>query len=118
MVRSADVVPHIGLVHPFLALPLLFATNAATVTIELPSDTSEDMGAKVVESCNQALGGPRCRAAPATVEPSTLYALVSWEGVELAISLRLGTAAGNEVDSRHVAFSDSDHPEDRYIAAG
>ncbi|HEY6725295.1 MAG TPA: hypothetical protein VI197_14770 [Polyangiaceae bacterium] len=104
--------------HPLLTLPLLFATNPPTVTIELPTDTPDALIERVVDSCNQALGEPRCRAAPASGEASTLYALVSWEGVELAISLRQGTATGVEVDSRHVAFSDSDVPEDRYIAAG
>lgn len=104
--------------HPFLALPLLFATHTPMVTIELPPGTPEPLIERVVDSCNQALGGPRCRAAPAPDEPDALYALVSWEGVELAISLRRGTASGVEVDSRHVAFSDSDDPEDRYIAAG
>lgn len=101
----------------FLALPLLFATLTPTVTIELPADTPSILIEKVVSSCNQALGGPRCRAASVSEEPTTLYAVVTWEGVELAISLR-ESATGGEVDSRHVAFSDSDDPEDRYIAAG
>ena len=94
--------------HPFLALPLLLTTHTPTVTIELPADTPEILIEKVVSSCNQALGGPRCRAAPTPDEPTKLYAVVSWDGVELAISLREGGADGVEVDSRHVAFSDSD----------
>lgn len=103
--------------NPLLSLPVLLATHMATVAIELPADTPEVLVDKVVESCNQALGGPRCQAANAAGE-TTLYARVAWDGNELAISLRRGAADGDEVDSRHVAFSDTDDPEDRYIAAG
>ena len=108
----------IDLVNPLLGLPLLLATQTPTVTIELPPDTPENLIERVVDSCNQALGGPRCQEVQAAEDPTTLYAIVSWDGIELAISLRRGTQNGEEVDSRHVSFSDSDDPEDRYIAAG
>lgn len=116
--RRSDHLLFPGLVNPLFALPLLLATQMSTVMIELPPDTPEALIEQVVDSCNQALGGPRCSAADASGEATTLYALVSWDGVELAISLRRGAASGVEVDSRHVAFADSDDPEARYIAAG
>jgi hypothetical protein len=105
-------------VTPFSALPLLFASQASTVTIELPKGTPTALVQQVVDSCNQALGSPRCHPALDPGGDTALYALVLWDGNELTISLRRKAPNGVEIDSRHVAFSDADDPRDRYIAAG
>ncbi len=102
-----------------LAIPLLWATTQlSTVAIDLPESTAPDTVARVVESCNEALGGPRCQTATGEMQGATLYAIVRWEGTELKISLRRGGPNGVEVDRRKVFFSAEDAPRDRFIAAG
>ena len=104
--------------NDMLTIPLLLGVGQlSTVAIDLPADTPEATVAKVVESCNQALGGPRCQAAGQGVR-TTLVAIVRWEGTELRISLHKDSAEGPEVDQRQVAFSAEDAPRDRFIAAG
>ena len=101
-----------------LAVSVLFGiTRLATVAIDLPEGTPSATVDRVIDSCNQALGGPRCHAALPGRPSTTLLAVVSWEGAELKITL-YREIDGEEVDRRQVAFSETDAPTDRYIAAG
>lgn len=101
-----------------LAIPVLLGiTRLSSVAIDLPDGTPPETVNRVVESCNQALGSPRCHAASPGQPSTTLLAVVSWEGADLKITL-YRESDGEEVDRRHVAFSEADAPSDRYIAAG
>lgn len=101
-----------------LSLPLVWAaTQLSTVAIELPEGTEASTAARVVDSCNQALGGPRCHPAGGE-QATTLYAIVSWEGSLLSVSLYQGGPTGKQLDRRDLTFSDVDARQDRFITAG
>lgn len=97
---------------------LLAALGLPTVAIDLPEDTSPQIVARVVDSCNAALGSRRCEAAQPTGNDTTLLAVVRFQGAALDIRLFRGRGVRTEVERRSVAFSEEDAAPDRYIAAG
>jgi hypothetical protein len=102
----------------YLTAVLLATLGLPTVAIDLPADTPSQTVARVVDSCNAALGARRCEALRPTGNDTTLLAVVRFQGAALEIRLFRGEGVRTEVERRSVAFSEDDAAPDRYIAAG
>jgi hypothetical protein len=87
------------------------------VAVELPPDTSDEAAARVIESCQAALGPNECTLAKDGTD-AEWHAAVTWEGMRLRVTLEQSQMRGTEVARRELEFSPSDSEEQRWVAAG
>jgi hypothetical protein len=90
---------------------------AVAVAVQLPPETSDEAAARVVESCQAALGPDQCALATGD-RRAKWRAIVDWQGMRLVVTLEHTQTRGTPVARREITFSPSDSEEQRWVAAG